>query len=46
MLHDVCLSQTPIRTRNPLFRHRLHVSVQLNNNIKLIKKLFYSSLIK
>jgi hypothetical protein len=31
MLHDVCHSQTPTRTRNPLFRHRLHVSIQLNN---------------
>ncbi len=27
MLHDVCRSQTPTRTRNPLFRHRLHVSI-------------------
>ncbi|CAF0740985.1 unnamed protein product [Rotaria sp. Silwood1] len=26
MLHDVCCSQTPTRTRNPLFRHRLHNS--------------------
>lgn len=24
--HDLCRSQTPTRTRNPLFRHRLHVS--------------------
>ena len=29
MLHDVCRSQTPTRTRNPLFRHRLHVSILL-----------------
>ncbi|CAF0729568.1 unnamed protein product [Adineta ricciae] len=26
MLHDVCRSQTPTRTRNPLFRQRLHNS--------------------
>ncbi|CAF0897205.1 unnamed protein product [Adineta steineri] len=26
MLHDVCRSQTPTRTRNPVFRHRLHNS--------------------
>lgn len=32
MLDDVGYSQTPTRTRNPLFRHRLHVSIQLNNN--------------
>lgn len=31
MLHDVCRSQTPTRTRNPLFRHRLHVSISFQH---------------